>query len=75
MSVILSEAKNLLSVCVILSLGLVDTNTDRLTAALSGAFSSLSLDGRQPICASRRKNLSKIARCEVRSSFPGAPFR
>ncbi len=49
------------------SLSIGEPNTHRLTQALFGAFSPFRLDGRQPICVSKRKNHSKISPRQVRA--------
>ena len=51
-----------------------EPNTHRLTQALFGAFSPFRLDGRQPICVSKRKNHSKISPRQVRAVLTGLIF-
>jgi hypothetical protein len=50
-------------------------NPHRLTAALLGAFHFVVLALRQQGFVRRSENPSKIACCEVQSSFCGADFR
>ena len=56
------------------SLSIGEPNTHCLTQALFGAFSPFRLDGRQPICVSKRKNHSKISPRQVRAVLTGLIF-